>query len=299
MAELQDLIREEVAPGLYDQVFTKKFWFNGQPFAPRLDPHPGDWIEKDMRVAVENNGGTYTRSDADAASDGETVVTAKFNTIRIHGATELNNVDIINGRGSNFGDYIQERTKTALNNLYSNACDALSTRLSNLIDSTTAFSDAALNRSTYPVLASGEDADAEAITLADFTAQTKALFISNEVTESRSDYGAYFAASVYNTFYDLVKATGTIQANLYSNETLRGGIQGGINYDGIDCMQVQGLTTGHIYLLYKPGIDLRIVSPLRTEIKQMNKDASMLNFYMWINLAIDYPGVCAKLAVKS
>lgn len=299
------LVREVWFPELFSTYFLND-WLFSQQYFPMRDALGGSTISTGYEYSVSSNTGTMNYDDAMVEPYTSNQVRAYFNkdhfqeSVRIFGVY----MDYLNNGGTETGalDYARKALETGVRNLRDKAVTTMLTDLETHIDSSTAFSDASLSRTTYASLKSYEEATSTALALAHMEDAEEAL-------ETRTTYGG--------TFTDLNNCVWLVPRNQKTNisrlsagaqyheqNTQQGGpIDAGkflrLTHNEVPIQSVPDMTTTVLLLCHRPDISIIQTKPVTVIPKQEAAYTDLYELVCAYNIDIQQPGNHAKLSGKT
>lgn len=300
IADYNEIVQREIVPGLIDTVIYDKLeplvkWFQV------VDPIKGDRITNRYRLGHTSNAAFYDKSDVDVAPATQVLKKPYWDKIQAQGYISVHNIDISNDApGDNTIDMIKDQISLEVAAIADLHQAAFFTRIKNDVDSTSvAYSDASLSRSTYPLLASYEEATDATITLAYMRTMMQTVTLNKGV--NLSDYVGCQEGSVYYTFKPLAAALHTLNM-----VTMRGvpqdmGYPDVANFEGLDLAppsDFTNMTTGDVFMLRRQDVKITPTMPLRIEAKQSGADTIDFGIYMGSHIRVDNPYLQGKMTDK-
>jgi len=287
-------------------IFWNQWWVN-QPFFEIVQPgNPlncpgGSTINIALDYAVSTNAEAYVQGApmpvAHTLSDVRAYVTKDYfqEGGKVHGDT----ISQLGGGGGNVPiDPVQKAIRTSILNATDLASTTMLTDLASFVDSTTAYSDASLNRTTYSI-AAYEDAHSGALTRAALTDMIEAV--------QNTTYG----------FVPLDDLVFLMPPNQHTNLANLGGAQYGEfnfnvdaqsmlpfdsgtkfrcqTYESVPILQVPDMTSTEIYLVRKSATKFHLHEGIKTVPKDVAEWADYWLTTMGVNLVISDPKRCGKL----
>lgn len=159
------LVREVWTPQLETTVFHNNWLFDGSVF-PVVDAPGGTTISTGYEYAVTTNTGTFNHDDPMVEPFTSSHVRAYFNKDFFQESARVfkQYLDMMGNGGSQVVlDAVQHSLEIATKNLLDIATTTMIADLEAQIDSSTAYSDASLSRTTYATLKSYEETTSTAL----------------------------------------------------------------------------------------------------------------------------------------
>lgn len=267
---------------------------------PKAWDKGGEQIEKQLRVASTSTARNFDRTDTYGESGTTTIVTAKWNKIYTDAIWEVHNIDVSQAKNggitSGLVDLLRDAAMQAYADLKAKLYQNLYAMMKADIDSSSAYSDASLNRSTYTRLASTEEGTDTAITLALLRAHRQAVLL-NENT-SIQQYRWIMEQQVYDVFQPLAAALHTWNINGSANTPVDAGYQPIGNWEGAAVDVMPGMTTGDVFFVRPSDVYIHEHRTLENEDIPSGKDSIKGVLKIGVHLFVDDPGKQGKMTSK-
>jgi hypothetical protein len=294
------LIQRVMKPSIYDTVFQKTVDDLTAIFGVNESVYEGDRITESFKTSITTSAGAYTKADVNPPSFDQEFVKPYWTKVQYHETAEVSKIDLSNKKGE--GPRIQmvrDALDTAADNLKSKVFDGCMTQLKSDIDATGAYSDASLSRTTYPTLASYEEATDTAITIDLMRGARNATHL-NKSRSPRSSYVWLMEQEVMDVFEPLAAAQSTWNIEQPGMDSeIDAGIRPIASWEGSKVYVVPGMTTGDVFYIRKQDV---LFAPHRTfEIEpdpSTGRDTLKWTLRMGLNLHIVNPGWQAKMTDK-
>jgi len=305
------LLREVWTPELQTTVFQNHWMFNGGRF-PVVKAPPGSTISSGYEYALTSNTGTYQYDDPMVDPFTSSQIKAYFNKDAFQESARTFNVyrDYLQGGGEP-GNFSMEQAsiKTAANNLLDKVTTTMITDLEGQVDSSTAYSDASLSRTTYATLKSYEETTSTALTLAHLEDMIEALMTHttygqnvrsetdlllmvprNQLTNlSRLVTGQAYNASFFQ-FMTSTQDMGPADA---------GRVMRTKAFEGVEIVSVPDMTTTVLLCVHKPDVAIYETRPLTITPKTEAADTELALLTCSYNCICKRPGNSGKLSDKT
>lgn len=293
------LIQRVMKPRLHNTVFQKALDDLTTIFGMNEAVYEGDRITEEFKVAISSNAAAYTKADVNPAPFAQAWVKPYWEKVQYHEAVEVSGIDLSNKKGENPQvAIIQEAMDQGAKNLYAKVFDGCMTQLKSDIDATGAYSDGSLSRTTYPTLASYEEATDAAITLAYMRGARSSTHLNNRVGP-RNGYVWMMEQEVMDVFEPLANAQQTWNtANPSRDATVDSGLRPIRSWEGTDVTVVPGMTTGDVFYIRKQDVLICPHRGLQIEQVPSGRDSLMWILRVGINLHVINPGWQAKMTDK-
>lgn len=293
---IQRVLRDEV----YDTVFKQRTETMRKLF-PTEGTVGGDRITEEFEVARTSPAAAYTKSDADPASASNSLVKPYWLKVQYHTSAEVSNIDINNAKagGTDIALLTREIVKESVS-LDDVIFDAIFTQITADVDATTAYSTAALNRTTYPTIASYEEVTDAAITLTYMDGMINGTTLL-KMCGPLSGYACLMEQAVYNVFKPLAAALHTLNTEQKAGARVDTGYPDTANYAGleiVDPREMAGMTTGDVYMLRKQDVLFNEHRPLELEQVYSGRDSVKVVIRRGLNVHVINPGFQGKMLNK-
>jgi hypothetical protein len=218
-----------------------------------------------------------------------------------HTAFEVHGIDISqarNGGNPSVSDLITDAAKMEMDQLFEVIYNAVYTQWKADIDSASTYSDAALSRSTYPVLASQEESTDTQITLALMRSHSNACRL-NKSSGPKNNFQFIMETATYEALEPKVAALHSWVINDSSRgEAFDGGYQALASFEGQKVFSPAGMTTGDIFYGRKEDFRIRKHRDLSIEQVPSGRDSAKFVMRVGINGYVTNPGFCGKMTSK-
>ncbi len=295
IVDYSNYIQDVIEPKINDTVFNRMVE-DLQKIFTLGTPRDGSKITEVIRTSWSSNVANFTAaSSTDPASSTQTLVQATWDKTYTHGVVEVPRIKINESKDSGLdlvADAIAQEAKALSNKLFVNCI----TQIKADIDSTATYSDAALDRSTYPTLASYEEDTDTPITLDIMRAMINGVTLLKN-TGPLSGYVGLVEQAVYNKLKPLAAALNTWNVNDSSKPNVLGYTEMG-NFEGLDIVVPVGLTTGDVFMIRKEDA---IFLPHRAfEVEQVASGNDNVKFKLTagLNAYVKNPGFQGKMTDK-
>jgi len=260
MYDFSDLIENVVLPGLEGTKLVKPYEDLKKTFNFEAKNEGGDRIQKKIQVTNPDNARNFTKANTDPVSATPTYIKAHWTHKYSESAFEVSEIDINQAMGR--GDVAVENLitnamKDSYENLINLIFDNVYARIkADLLNSGT-YSDAALNRSTYTVLAVHNDVTS--------TATTYGLIRTcrNTTTNGKpigGDIASDYVWLIENTAFDTLEPQ---LALLTTWNAVNDGQKKDAGWapigaiQGVDTYKTEGMTDGDVLFLRKQDIHIQ------------------------------------------
>lgn len=298
-------LRTNVLPVAQEAIYYNNFLFGPQsPFevvGPTACPG-GDSVDILVDTSVSSNVAVYTVGDPMPTPDTTTTVQAYFAKDMFQGTAKT--YDIYRAFQANggaypaLGDQDTKAITTVAKSLRDLACTTMLGDMITWIDSTSAFSDASLNRTTYPSLASYESGSVGTLAKADLDGMIENLENGTYQKVPRSDMVWLMPVNqIWNAADVLAGVSGTIPWAL-SAQADRMDVEATAKmatYGGIPIVPVPDLTNTNILLVDRNTV--KIYNWMALEITPKDVAAAEQSWLLKFgaSVAILNPARCGKL----
>jgi hypothetical protein len=306
------LVREVWYPELKNTVWYN-FWMFNQNYFQKLDSPGGSTLSAGYEYAVTTNVGTYNYDDAMVDPYNTGHVRAYFNKDPFQESARVFNVylDYLKNGGSEVGalDYARKTVEGGIRNLRDKATTTMILDLISQIDSSSAYSDASLSRTTYATLKSYEEDTSTALTMAHLEDAVEALMTHTtygQTIQSESDLLWLFPRNQVTNLSRLVTGqayNASFFQMLTSTQDMGPADAGRVMrtkaFEGIEIAVVPDMTTTVILLVHKPDVKVYETRPLTIVEKSEKADTQLWHLTGSWNAIAERPGNHAKLSGKT
>lgn len=267
-------LKENVQPRVEETIFFNNCLLDGSTFQVVTDTPAGTYVETMIDEAVTTYAAAYTLGDPGPTADSSTSCIAKFNkdTWQVTAKTyDVYNM-LMKGPGGNHCGLTEQDNRAidkAARSLRDLATTSMLTDLVALVDSTSAFSDASLSRTTYPGLVSYEASTVGTLTEAHLQVMVEALRDVTYGPVRDEDMVFVMAANQWghvSRFAGPAAYNATFATSSFALDGT-GNIDSGIThrvktYEGIDILVVPDFSTTDILLLDRSKVKVHYWSPV-------------------------------------
>jgi len=260
MFDYSDLIETVVLPGLEKTKLVKPYEDLKRTFNFTAENDGGDRVQKKIQITNPDNARNFTKADVHPMSAKPTYLKAHWLHKYSESAFEVSEIDLNQARGR--GDVAVENLITdAMSDCYENLINLLFDNVyarikADLLNSGT-YSDAAINRSTYPVFAVHNDVSS--------TALTYGLIRTCRNTTTNGKAGNLNVAGDYvwlieNTAFDTIEpqlAMLTTWNAVNDGQAKDAGWAPICKIQGVDTYKTEGMTDGDALFLRKQDIHIQ------------------------------------------
>ena len=266
MYDYSDLIETVLLPGLEKTKLVKPYDDLKETFNFEVANDGGDRIQKDIQVTNPTNARNFTKADVDPVSEKPTYKKAYWLHKYSESPFEVSEIDLNQARGR--GDVaVENLLQNAMSNCYENLINLLFDNMyarikADLLNSGT-YSDAALDRTTYTVLAVHNETTSTALTYG-LTRSCR-----NTVTNGKpvgADLASEYVWLIENTAFDTLEpelALLTTWNAVNDGNAKDAGWAPIGKIQGIPTYKTEGMTDGDVLFLRKQDIHLQEHMPRR------------------------------------
>jgi hypothetical protein len=300
-ADYNEIIQREFVPGLIDTVVYKSM----APLISLFGTKPnqqGDRITSQYRLAHTSNAAFYGKGDVNPAPGNQTLKKPYWTKVFSHGACEVHGIDMSNAKPSGIAvDMVQDTLRKEVEALTDiNVAGIYAQILADVDSSGTAYSDASLSRSTYPLLVSYEETTNAAISLAYFRAMIKGVMAGKG--RRLGEYICLMEQAVYNVFRPLAAAVNSWVGPSGTGTTPQAtGYPEVGSFEGVsifDPYALPNMTTGTVFMLRKEDVNLVIHRALEVEVVPSGRDSIEMIPRIGVNCYVDNPYLQGKMLDK-
>jgi hypothetical protein len=299
-ADWNEIIQRELRPEFIDTVIYDKIepftrWFTTQ------EALKGDRITSKYRLSHTSSAAAYNKNDVDAAPATHVLGKPYWTKVFTQGAIEVHGIDLSNDRpGGATLDMVADQLRKETEKIADvDQAKMLAQLLADVDSSGTAYSDASLSRSTYPLLASYEETTDATVTLAYVRGMIQNVTLNKGV--SLSDYVCLMEGSVYYTFKPLAAALHTLNMETVAGVSKDMGYPDVANFEGLRIAppsDFTNMTTGSVFMLRRPDVNVVTHRPLDIVAKESGRDSIKFSLYTGTQLYVDNPYLQGKMLSK-
>lgn len=306
------LLNEVWTPALETTVFRNNWMFDGSRF-PILDSPGGSTVSTGYEYAITSTTGTYNYDDPMNEPFSSSQVRAYFNKDHYQEAARIFNVylDYLKNGGTKPAGFETQmhELESAAKNLLDKMTTTMIADVEGQVDSSSAYSDASLSRTTYATLKSYEETTSTALTLAHLEDMIEALMTHvtygqnvrsetdlllmlprNQVTNlSRLVTGQAYNAS----FFEMITSTQDM------GPADAGRVMRTKQFEGIEIVVVPDMTTTVLLCVHKPDVKIWRHRPLTIVEKSEAADTQLFHLTAGYNAIVHRPGNSGKLSAKT
>jgi hypothetical protein len=213
----------------------------------------------------------------------------------------VHNIDISQaaaGGQPSINNLARQAVGEAMDSLFDMIYDDIWTQVKLDIDATGTYSDAALNRTTYPTLASDEDNTDTGITLALVREQVNAARL-NKNSGGKSEFMHVMETQVYERFEPLVASLHSWVLNdLKAGTAYAGGYQSVGSFEGVPVVSPKGMTTGDAFFLKPKDLKIKYHRDISIEKVESERDSQKWVIRVGVNGFYLRPGFAGKQTLK-
>lgn len=260
MYNYEALINDAAIPGILDTVFYAPFEELRQLATEDTTIYEGNYIVQEIQVGVTSPARNYDKSDVDPIAGSFVPVEAKWKKIQSETAVEVSNIDISNARGKGGTkaviDLFQHNLKNETNALWDVVYNNVYAQWKLDLLASGGYSDANLNRSTYPTLAPYNEVTDTPITVGLVRGLMNGTVLDKKTTGPQT-YNLAMESRVYNKFLPQAQLlTSWVMNDKPSSSVVSGGWKKLGDFEDAPLKKLQGMTTGDV--LYFRTQDARI-----------------------------------------
>jgi hypothetical protein len=303
MMDFQSLTDEIVMPGIINTVFNKpweEFKLVGTEDT-EADIQDGSTISQKIITSVSSPVRAHVRGDVDPTAGSFVDTKAVWDKIYQETALEVHNIDISEarkGRGiQGVTDLLTKAVELEMPNLWEKIYTDVYGQWKLDLTASGTYSDAALNRTTYPTLAcAGYEATNGAITLAYMRACMYTTRL-NKKCGPKSGYEIVMDPVVYNVFKPLVAALHQYPVNPAPSASNMG-YQDIDSFEGSQLVSPTGMTVGDVFYCRKQDMRIQMHRPLEWRVVPSGADSIKIVYEIGVNGYAINPGFNALMVTK-
>jgi len=292
-------IQTVVMPEVEDTRFVKPYRELVSNFSEETENEGGPSIVKQLITSSTSTARNFTKSDVDPQSGTFAGAVARWDYTYQEAAATVHNIDINQARNKGvlgIENLLTQSVGMAADGLWSLIYDNVYAQIkADLLNSGT-FSDAALNRSTYPTLALYNDVTDATITVSDLrTCQFQTTFNKNGVDPSQ--YVFLMEPTVYHQVQPQIALLNTWnQTN--TGAPVKGGYAPIAEFQGSKVAIAQGMTVGDVFFIRPQDVKIRKHMEFTTEVKQTGAFTTKIILRVGINAYVENVGKQGMLTNK-
>lgn len=301
MEDYSQLVREVVLPKIMETCFVKQLAQLEALFSKENRTFGGSKITIPIRTSVSSNAAAYDKSDVDPVAGTFVAKDATWTKKYYHTAAEVHGIDKAQAEGGgqpSVANLIQDAIKMEMDKLWEVIYDAVYTQIKADIDSAATYSDAALNRVTYPTLASYEEDTATPITLSILRTCSNTTRL-DKLCGPKGGYTWIMQEKVYERFEPLVAMLHAWNIDGKGGSPIDGGYQAVGNFEGVPVATPQGMTTGDVFFCRRQDVKILNHRTLTIEQVPSGRDSAMFVPRLGINAYVENPGFQGKMTDKN
>lgn len=299
-ADYNEVIQRVLRDEIYDTVFKKKI-DKLRALFPNQGVVGGDRITEKFEVARTSPAAAYGKNDVNPSPASNTLIKPYWDKVQYHTSAEVSRIDLSNAKaGGTDVDLVQREIQKETESLWNVIFASLMTQLKADVDASATYSDKALSRSTYPTLASYEEATDTEITLALFRTMVNSATLLKSCGPL-SGFVCLMEQAVYNKFNPLAAALQTYNAVTKSGEAIDMGYPDTKDFEGIEIVdprEMAGMTTGDVLMLRKQDVLFNDHRPLEIEQVPSGRDSVEFVIRVGMNIHTVNPGFQGKMTDK-
>lgn len=298
--DINEIIQRRIQPEIQETVF-KKPYENLKALATTKPKLSGDRYTGAVEVSRTSPARAFTKADVDPESASGTIVKPYWNRTFDHTAAEVFGIDLSNNTAGDVAvDALSREIRLESESLRDIVYSKFWTQIGEDVDSSgTAYSDKSLSRTTYPTLASYEEATDATITLAYARGMIQNVRL-NKKCGPLSGYICFVEGTVYWKWQALAAALHTwTKAN--DPTAVKMGWPDMANFEGLNIMHPDmfpGMTTGDVFMIRKQDIILDEHMPLKMQRVESGRFSEKVVIRYGADCHIDYPGFQGKMTSK-
>ncbi|MCP4548679.1 MAG: hypothetical protein GY835_19655 [bacterium] len=201
------------------------------------------------------------------------------------------------GGSPSVSDLIRDAIAMEMAELWASIYDAVYTQIKADIDDSSTYSDAALNRTTYPTLASQENSTDTQVTLAIMRTHSNAVRL-NKLCGPKSGYTWVMQENCYEAFEPAAAALHVWNINGKANNSVDAGYQEIGTFEGQGVATPQGMTVGDIFYTRRQDVKIHTHYPLTIRQVASGRNSAKFVIETGINGYVINPGFQGKMTSK-
>lgn len=295
--DYQVYLKDVYTPMAIKTYLSNTIWFQQDQIPINTNVVAGKTINHMIRYARTNNAEAYVRGAPMPDNSKSSDVRAYFDKAHFQGSGKVYGIDL--AEGANGGTEIpinmtQDAINESIEDVLVKISASITTSLGAQVDSTTAYSDAALARATYS-LASLETAVGGALTLAAMEDLLEGLQDTTYGIIGTEDLVWLMPRNQLTNLSRLALGTGALTAYEGNNPLDAGKVFRTKSFEQIPILVIPGMTTTEIYLVNKRDSRIDYHNPIKVTPKDTSEWADQFLSVGGANLIVGDPRRCGKL----
>jgi len=298
MYDYAGLLREVIMPEIEEDVFTRPLAQLQAIATEDTNIKQGHTIAKDIRVTHTSPARNTTQADVDPVAGSGATVKAYWTKLYQDTAIEVHGQEISEsgGEGPNIRNLLADATKAEMPHLLQLIFDDIYAQWKLDLLASGTYSDAALNRTTYPVLAPYNEVTNTACTVALVRNMMYGTRL-NKAAPPKSAYQIVLEPAVEHVLYPQVGLLTTWQQQ-QGAAGYAGGYSDLAKFEGSPVVSVQGMTTGDVFYAPKAFLRWQNHRKLTYENVYAGRDAIKIIVRCGFNGWVENVGKCGMMTVK-
>jgi hypothetical protein len=301
MYDYQGLIRDVVQPEIMETVWVKPWDQLRERFTVDDKEYGSGSIVKDIRTSITSNARNYTRADVDPVAGTFGHATAKWTKIYQETAAEVHNHDIAeaaNGGITAIAALFQDAVMVETEQLWQLIYDDIYAQMKLDLTLAGTYSDAALNRTTYPTLQPYNELTDTQITVALMRTMMFQTTLNKKVVQPQSYQLLIESAVNYALKPQVALLHSWVLNDKPANQPFDGGYQALGNFEGAEVFSPQGMTTGDVFYARKQDMFVKHHYPLKFDTVPSGRDSVKVVMRVGVNGYVYNPGFGGMMTLK-
>ena len=276
MYDIEAIIQDIILPDVEDLRFHKPLQELMSIGTKDKEKYSGGSIRKVIKTDGTSTARNYTRSDVDPQSGSVEHVVAEWDLIYSEGAGEAHGIDLSQAEGKGL-QAVENVLREAVDDAYADLFDLMydncySQIRADLLNSGT-YSDASLNRTTYPVLGVYNETNNTEITVAHLQAAQFQSRFNKKVAGPVGEYTYVLEPTVNYKIQPKIGALNTWQQNNSGAKPVDGGYAPAATFQGSPVKEIGAMTVGDVMYVHRKKVHFYMHRGLVAKVVPSGKDS--------------------------
>lgn len=290
--DVAGLIRDVIVPKIEDARFVKPYRELAGQFNEDSMNTGGPKITHQIITSATSNARNFTKADVDPVAGSFDAVDAYWNYTYQETAAEIFNIDINQAQGDGLKgieNLVTDAVNREMDGLWELIYDNVYAQIKLDLLASGTYSDAALSRVTYPVLAPYNEVTDTQITVALMRGCQYGTTLNKNNTGGYGAYRFIMEPAVYEALKPQVALLST-----WNQTDSRGSYAGGYatlgEFEGTPVSVVQGMTTGDVFFVRSQDVHIKQHRPLTFTTVPSGRDSVKVIMRTGINAWVENVG---------
>lgn len=283
------LVLDVVLPGMEDARFYKPWEEFASNFTVDNINTGGKTWRHTIKTSSVSTARNYTKADVDPVAGTFDAAEAYWNFIYQEAAAEVHNIEInqaANGGIKAVTDLMANATEDAFKDLWALIWDDCYAQIKLDLTASGTYSDAALNRTTYPVLAPYNETTDTTITVPFVRNCQYNTQLNKNATGGNQAYRLIMEPAVLHAFRPQAALLNTWNAANNNNQATSYGYAPVGDFEGSLVTNPQGMTTGDVFFVRKADVQIKQHMGLRTTVVPSGRDSVKIILRTGVNARV-------------